>query len=212
MSYTPDAQQLYAQLSKLVGELGESLPPEASDARLAFSRLKRAVRKVGRLEAEVDRLRTMLRDTHTVIGEGKLESASEKVLDSVIAILGARRGMVGVEQEDGSWRILAGRDLDEKDLASPEAQISKGVVETVLATGRPVKEDDAVSGSFRDRESVMAMGLRSVLCFPFDVGDDMGFVYVDNHTVRGAFDDDALRSVEVWIPLLSSCLSHTTRG
>ena len=78
----------------------------------------------------------------------------------------------------------------------------------MLATGRPVKEDGAVSGSFRDRASVMAMGLRSVLCFPFQVGEGMGFVYVDNHQVRGAFDDDALRAVEVWIPLLASCLSR----
>jgi hypothetical protein len=212
MSYAPGETLLSAQLGKLVADLGEALPPEAAEARLAFSRLKRAVRKVERLEAEVDRVRTMLRDTHAVIDDGKLESASEKVLDSVIAILGARRGMVGLELEDGSWRILAGRDVEEQDLSSPEAQISRGVVETVLATGRPVKEDDAVSGEFRDRQSVMAMALRSVLCFPFDVGDDVGFVYVDNHTVRGAFDDDAMRAIEVWIPLLSSCLSRAARS
>ena len=80
------------------------------------------------------------------------------------------------------------------------------------ATGRPVREDDAVSGEFRDRKSVMFMGLRSVLCFPFAVGDDVGFVYVDDHTVRGAFDEDALRAMEVWIPLLASCLSHAHPG
>ncbi|MCA9567652.1 MAG: sigma 54-interacting transcriptional regulator [Myxococcales bacterium] len=187
--------------------LKEALDPEDPEAGLALVRVGRVARGSTARDGEIARLRTMLARTPAILGATELQPAAEAALDGLIAALGARRGIVGLPDGAG-LSILAARDFSSGDLDDPADQISRTVVDQVLRTGEPVVEDDARgAGAFAEQRSVRVLGLRSVLCLPFDTPGGRGFVYVDNHRVRGLFDAAALEAARAWVPLISSALS-----
>ena len=194
------------ELKKTIAALEGALPNPDDAVSLHLSRLKRHARRLGRLPEEIERLRGMLRRTPEILGADGLEPAATVALDGLCAALGARRGFVGLVEGD-SWGVVVARDLAE-DVDDPESLISRGVLAKALEADEPVVLTDARVGDFAEQESVVLLGLRSVLCLPFRAGSQRGFVYVDNHRVRGAFDDDAVAAVEAWMPLLSSSLSR----
>lgn len=189
--------------------VAEAVGPD-EEAAAVLTRLRAAVRSLDRKDEEIERLRQMLARTPAIIGADGLAPAAEAALDGLIASLGARRGMVGIAGPDG-WEIVVARDLEASDLDDPTAQVSRTVVERALASDEPVIEDDARSGALAGQHSVRALGLRSVLCTAFDAPNGRGFLYVDNHRVRGLFDERALDAANAWLPLLSSALSSASR-
>ena len=79
--------------------------------------------------------------------------------------------------------------MDEKTIDDPQFQISRSVVERVAREGQAILTSDAQSDDrFSARQSVMVLGLRSILCVPLKIkGEVMGVVYVDNRLRAGIF-------------------------
>ncbi|MCB9763209.1 MAG: sigma 54-interacting transcriptional regulator [Alphaproteobacteria bacterium] len=195
---------LLPALSALQATLGAP----SAEVRAHLGRLRRLVRQADRHRRDAERLRTLLARTLDVASARGAEPVAEHVLDGMIAVLGARRGLIGVVQP-GGWSVLVGRDLDEQDLDDPEAQVSTGMIEHCLKTGEAVVDADAVAGDFADRLSVNALGLKSVLVLPFAHRTGArGFVYLDNARVRGLFDPDSVTAVRQWMPLVEECLGR----
>jgi len=197
----------------LIDAVGDALPADGDDAVLALSALRRAVSRARRdhaaTVAENERLRNLLRRTPALLLADGIEDAASVALDGLIAALGARRGLVGVLDDDGGWRVVVARDLEESDLSKPETQVSTGLIDKALASGETVIESDAGRGAFAQQASVNALRLRSVLCMPFESGDVRGFLYVDNSRVRGAFEKGAVEAVKAWLPVVASGLSRS---
>ena len=123
-----------------------------------------------------------------------LDEVLNTVMDEVISALHAERGFVMLLQEDAPTVFRAARGMDQKSIDDPELQVSRSVVERVASLGRSVATLDAQKDErFSGKESVMLMGLRSILCVPLKIKDQVrGVIYVDNRMHVGVFGNEDL--------------------
>jgi sigma-B regulation protein RsbU (phosphoserine phosphatase) len=147
-----------------------------------------------------DRLALLYRLSQTFNSSLDLDEVLNRVMDEVIAAVRAERGFVMLKDADDQLVFRVARGLDQQVIAEPKFQISRGVVESVAQSGQPVLTSDAQTDSQLNlRQSVMVMGLRSILCVPLQLkAQTIGVVYVDNRLRAGVFtpsDRDLLAAI-----------------
>jgi len=111
-----------------------------------------------------------------------LDEVLNRVMDQVITVTRAERGFVMLHEADGQPVFRVARGMDQNTIDDPQFQVSRSVVEQVAREGQPVVTSNAqVDDRFSMRQSVMVLGLRSILCVPLTIRDKiLGVVYVDN--------------------------------
>ena len=154
-------------------------------------------------EPTADRLALLYRITQTFNSSLDLNEVLNRVIDEVIAATRAGRGFVMLIGEDRSWVFRAARGIDHRTIDDPEFHISRSVVQRVAQEGRPLLTSNAQSDAWLSgRTSVMALGLRSILCVPLQhKGATRGVIYVDNTVQAGIFTD---RDLELLTAIASS--------
>jgi sigma-B regulation protein RsbU (phosphoserine phosphatase) len=143
----------------------------------------------------LERLELLYRVSQTFNSSLDLNEVLNRVMDEVIAIMNAERGFVVLVSDDGQLSFHAARGMDQQTIDAPEFEVPRGTVQEVVRLGQPLLSIDArtdpswISG----RQSVMMLGLRSLLCVPLQVRDEtFGVIYVDNRVKVGAFGEDDL--------------------
>jgi sigma-B regulation protein RsbU (phosphoserine phosphatase) len=138
-----------------------------------------------------ERLALLYRLSQTFNSSLDLGQVLNLVMDEVIAVTGAERGFVTLRAADGSLMFRVARGMDQKTIDHPQFQISRSVVERVAQEGQPILASDAQRDErFSARRSVMVLGLRSILCVPLKIKDQvLGVVYVDNRLQIGIFTE-----------------------
>ena len=138
-----------------------------------------------------DRLALLYRLSQTFNSSLDLDEVLNLVMDEVIAVTRAERGFVTLLEPDGSLVFRVARGMDQKTIDDPQFQISRSVVERVAREGEPILTGDAQRDDrFDMRRSVMVLGLRSIVCVPLKIKDQIsGVVYVDNRLQTGIFTD-----------------------
>ena len=158
------------------------------------------------LRVALDRSRLLMERTVLVTLAEGVQPVAERVLDGMMAVVGAARGFVGL-LEGGGWRFLAARNLAQDDIGDPSAEVSRSIIDRCLATGETVVADDALHEL--GTRSVQALRLRSVACLPLAVdGRAIGFVYLDDPDARGVFDGPALAAVRAWLPVVGALVDR----
>ena len=114
------------------------------------------------------------------------------VMDEVIDVVKAERGfLVLLNPVTNKREFKIARDKQQKtiDLSEFEYQISNSTVERVVRTREPVLTDDAqIDDALKAQESIMAFGIRSIMCVPLVVRDHcIGAVYVDSRINANLF-------------------------
>ncbi len=145
-------------------------------------------------EPPSDRLALLYRLSQTFNSSLDLDEVLNLVMDEVIAVTRAERGFVTLREANGSLVFRTARGMDQKTIDDPQFQISRSVVERVASEGEPILTSDAQTDDrLSMRRSVMALGLRSILCVPLRLKDKVsGVVYVDNRLQTGIFAQDDL--------------------
>lgn len=118
-----------------------------------------------------------------------LSEVLSSVMDEVIAAVHGERGFVMLRDESGGLSFQVARGMDQRAIDHPSFQVSRGVIERVAAEGRPLLSSDAQQDDrFSMRQSVLSLGLRSILCAPLIVrGRNIGVIYVDSRLQAGIF-------------------------
>ncbi len=121
-----------------------------------------------------------------------LNEVLSRVMDEVIAAVRAERGFVMLHDDDGRLLFQVARNMDQSTIDEPGFQVSRGVIERVAAEGRTLLSSDAQHDDrFSMRQSVVSLGLRSILCAPLIVRDQTtGVIYVDSRLQAGIFTPD----------------------
>lgn len=145
-------------------------------------------------EPPTDRLALLYRVSQTFNSSLDLDEVLNSVIDEVIAATRAERGFLMLRDGGGQLSFRAARGMDHRSIDEPEFQVSRSVVERVAQEGRPLLTSNAQSDSWlRARESVVVLGLRSILCVPLQIkGSMLGVIYVDNRLQAGIFKDSDL--------------------
>lgn len=120
-----------------------------------------------------------------------LKRVLEEVMDSLIALMRAERGFLMLRESNGELSVRIARGLDQVNLDEDEFKVSKTVVRRVAESGEPVLTTNAQEDPrFDGQMSIAAYHLRSILCVPLKLKNDLiGVVYVDNRARIGSFQE-----------------------
>jgi len=111
-----------------------------------------------------------------------LDELLNRVMDAVIEILGAERGLIMLKNpETGALQTRVARKVD-KQTIEDVTRISKSVIQRVVDLGKPLVTTDAQSDPrFHESKSVSLYDIRSIVCVPIVIkGEVTGTVYVDS--------------------------------
>jgi adenylate cyclase len=111
------------------------------------------------------------------------------VMDTIIRLTEAERGFLMLRGEDGKMAIRIARNWEQESIQSSEFAISRTIVNRVVSEGKPIVTTNAQEDPrFGGQESIIAYNLRSILCVPLKVKDQLtGVIYADNRIRSGIF-------------------------
>jgi len=141
-------------------------------------------------------LATLYHITRELNSSLDLDVVLENIMDRVIEVTGAERGFLMLhDDESGELVFKVARGMARNDLQSPEFQVSTTIIREVVQTRQPLLTDNAqYDERFTRGDSIMILGLRSILCVPILVKDRLiGLVYVDNYLHSGLFNEEHRR-------------------
>jgi transcriptional regulator with GAF, ATPase, and Fis domain len=164
---------------------------------------------------ERDNLRVFARITRELTRETELLPLLRLIVDSAVALVGGERGFVLMSQgqsestERGgtngatgvnAMTVRVARNFDHSDIAVPQSRLSMGITGRVLESGKAVLSIDAAQDErFDGMASVEDLRLRSVMCLPIKLGEEiLGVLYVDNRLQQSAFSDQDLELMELF--------------
>jgi adenylate cyclase len=120
------------------------------------------------------------------------------VMDRVIEFVKAERGyLMLVNPATGEPEFTTARDKQARSIsesAFTSATISRGTIMRVINSREPLLASDAkIDDALKAQESIMAFGIRSIMCAPLIVRNHcIGVVYVDSRISAGLFSQKHL--------------------
>ncbi len=153
------------------------------------------------------RMHQLLRIFRRLAREDELEGLLEQIVEAMMELTHAERGVVCVGQGDA--RIEVAREIAWTE-GRAAVDFSRSVIEQVLAGGEPVLSVDAASDDrFDGSRSISHLNLRSVLAVPLVFrGELLGAAYVDHRLRRGHFDATDLAHMEDFADLAALAVAQ----
>jgi Nif-specific regulatory protein len=144
-----------------------------------------------RLFAIATKYRTLHDVGKLVASEMEIEALLRLAMDKVIEVTRAQRGFIALVEDKNKLDFKVARHLEKSDIDQPRFQVSRSIIERVMATGETICLRDAMADAmFGGAASVTRLQLLSVLCTPIKIASRVaGVIYVDNSNVKQLFDD-----------------------
>ena len=146
--------------------------------------------QVQALEGEWRNLRALVQIGQVVNSTLELDEVLQLVMDTIIQLTGAERGFLMLRNElDGELVTRVARNWGQESIEPGEFAISRTVINRVAAEGQAVITTNAQEDPrFGGQQSVVAYNLRSILCVPLKLKDELiGVIYTDNRIRSGLF-------------------------
>ena len=188
-------QVLHSVLLSVMESLSGSAHPVASAAVQDLSSLTNSLQLLQSRVSEY--LHTSERQLHALVGVGHVinsslgsEAVLDEVMDAVISLMRAERGLIMLRDSHGEFQIKAARGMDHASLDEDDFSVSRTIVHRVAERGEPVLTTNAQEDPrFEQQKSVLAHNLRSILCVPLKLKDEtIGVIFVDSRVFSGLFE------------------------
>ncbi len=155
---------------------------------------------MGALLNEKRKLEALFEVGKTLHAAENLDAILGRIVEVAIEVTGAERGFLflverGARARETTWRPIVARgaggvasaDLSEQSLEA--LGVSRTLLRDLEARDEPILLFDAAAEeALRDARSVVASGLRSILCVPLRGREGtIGLIYLDSRLVRGLF-------------------------
>ena len=179
-------------------DIARQMGAQASDemARtLVYARrhLEDLERQVKAQDKERDQLKALQEVGAVINSTLDLDQVLRLMMDTLLELTNAERAVL-LLRDDGSTqltpKVFSG--IDEETIANADSfDISRTILQTVSETGEPVVTMNAMSDPrFSAQESIISFNLRSILCVPLKMKDQIiGVIYADNRVASGIFRD-----------------------
>jgi len=159
----------------------------------ARRRLDELDRHVRAQKTEHDSLSALQEVAATINSSLELDQVLNEVMDVIVGLTHAERALLLlIDEETEKLEVQVARNMDRETIEQSESfQISRSVVQRVAQTGEAVvtmnaQEDDRFSA----QESIISYRLRSILCVPLKIKENItGVIYADNRITAGIFGD-----------------------
>jgi adenylate cyclase len=122
----------------------------------------------------------------------ELDSVLQTVMDTIVRLTRAERGFLMLRDEKGEMETRIARNWEQESINPGEFAVSRTIIQRVIEAGEPVLTTNAQEDPrFGDQESVVAYNLRSILCVPLKVKNELiGVIYADNRIRSGIFSEN----------------------
>jgi putative nucleotidyltransferase with HDIG domain len=168
--------------------------PESANILRDVSRITQSLVELE--QAVTDQLKNMEGQLGALMGIGRTINSSlglkrvlEEVMDRLIALMRAERGFLMLRGPDGQLTVRIARGIDQVNLEEESFKVSRTIIDRAAATGETILTTNAQEDPrFENQMSVAAYHLRSILCAPLKIKNDLiGVIYVDNRARAGIF-------------------------
>lgn len=138
-----------------------------------------------------EHLRTLYDITRVMNSSLDFDEVLNIVIDGMMQVTRAQRGFLMVAEDDGELHTRVARTLDDSLV---EESYSTTIVNQVVESRKPLLTNNAQFDTrYKAGQSIIAKGLRAILCAPMTVQHRLvGVVYVDTSIRSGTFKDSDL--------------------
>jgi GAF domain-containing protein len=148
----------------------------------------------------MDQQRELVRTTALITSSLELDQVLDEVMDTVIHLTGAERAYLMLrDRKTDELQIRSARNWDRESLSESDTVFSSSIVNAAIEQREPIVATNAADDTrFQAMKSVVQHGLRSVLCIPLSLREEIvGVLYADNRIEQGIFSNEN-------IPLLTA--------
>jgi len=186
-------------LMNVVDGLSRSGNPIVSTAIQDITRVSQSVLRLEQSIADLLKLKQSQLEGLMSVGQMinsslGLKRVLEEVMDSLITLMHAERGFLMLRESNGELSVQIARGIAHVNLEEEAFKVSRTVVRKVAESGVPVLTTNAQEDPRFDAQlSIAAYHLRSILCVPLKLKNDLiGVVYVDHRARAGIFQEGDL--------------------
>lgn len=139
-----------------------------------------------------------------------LEDILQIVMSKAVELMQAERGLIMLLDDKNELQIKSAYNLDREQIPDEEFRISSSVASQVASTGKSVYTSDALSDErYADKQSVVELHLRSIMCVPLKVKEKViGVIYLDNSSQATMFLKSDLYLFELYAQMVSNALHN----
>ena len=184
--------QMAGQIRTSILPVRASLQPETIEKLSQLeSRLYRMAQEVAAFAEERSNLLALTQISQVINSSLDLDDVLRIVMDNIIRLTGAERGFMMLRDASGQMTTRIARNWEQESLNASEHEVSRTVMKKVIETGEAILTTNAQEDPrFGGQESIIAFNLRSILCVPLKVKNDMiGVIYADNRIRSGIFTE-----------------------
>ncbi len=184
--------QAAGKIRSSVLPMRSSLPPATLEELSHLeSRLYRLSQEVAAFAEERKNLLALTEIGQVINSSLELDQVLRIVMDNIIKLTEAERGFLMLRDDSGHMTTRIARNWEQESLNESEYAVSRTVIQRVIDTGEAILTTNAQEDPrFGGQESIIAFNLRSILCVPLKVKNDLiGVIYADNRIRSGIFTE-----------------------
>ena len=186
-------------LSRQVGRISTSLRTNTPDAPRSvideLSQIERNLYKLSRssaaAEEELENMVALANISQMVNSSLEVDEVLRIAMDTVIRMISAERGFLMLRDANGEMGIRTARNWEQESINSKESATSRTIINRVIESSESILTTDAQEDPrFGGQESIIAHNMRSILCVPLKVKNELiGVIYADNRIRSGIFTE-----------------------
>ena len=184
--------QSAGHIRTLILPLRSSLAPSTLEELSQMeSHLFRIAQEVAAFAEERKNLIALTEVGQVINSSLELDEVLRIVMDTIIKLTDAERGFLMLRDTNGQMSTRVARNWEQESLNESEYSVSRTVIQRVIETGESILTTNAQQDPrFGGQESIIAFNLRSILCVPLKVKNDLiGVIYADNRIRSGIFTE-----------------------
>jgi adenylate cyclase len=196
--FTPNKQlkELSRQVLSIRNQIEDSRRNISDDT---LNRLGHLATHLDNISKQVERHEDERKDLQALADIGRIVNSSLElndvlriVMDTIIRLTDAERGFLMLKADNGELTIRVARNWEQEFVESSEFAISRTIINRVAEQNKPVVTTNAQEDPrFGGQASIIAYNLRSILCVPLKVKDELtGVIYADNRIRSGIFSEN----------------------
>ena len=185
-------RQVIQKTSAALQSARYEVPPEALEGlSQAEGEIERLAKLIASAEAQFRHMLALTEIGQVVNSTLELGEVLRIVMDNIVGLSHAERGFLMLKDETGNLVTRVARNWEKESIKPAESAISHTVIQKVAESGEAIlttnaQQDPRLSG----QESIIAFNLRSILCVPLKVKNDLiGVIYADNRIRAGIFSE-----------------------
>ena len=169
-------------LSRQVGRLSASLrtntPDISRNVTDELAQIERILYKISRksaaAEEELENMVALANISQMVNSSLEVDEVLRIAMDTVIRMINAERGFLMLSDEDNKMSIRTARNWEQESINSTESATSRTIIRRVIESGESILTTDAQEDPrFGAQESIIAHNMRSILCVPLKVKNEL---------------------------------------